>query len=57
MVVREAKTEKRELQKALDALDTSSLLGIVLNGSNNQHKSYYTYYGTSQASVTPKQDK
>ena len=58
MVVREAKTEKRELQKALDALDTSSLLGIVLNGSsNNQHKSYYTYYGTSQASITPKQDK
>jgi capsular exopolysaccharide synthesis family protein len=58
MVVREAKTEKRQLQKALDALESSSLLGIVLNGSsNNQHKSYYTYYATSQASVTPKREK
>jgi capsular exopolysaccharide synthesis family protein len=58
MVVREAKTEKRQLQKALDALDSSTLLGVVLNGSsNNEHKSYYTYYGASRTSVIPEQDK
>jgi capsular exopolysaccharide synthesis family protein len=54
LVVREAKTEKRQLQKAIDALDSSSLLGVVLNSSsNNEHKSYYTYYGTSHNSETP----
>jgi capsular exopolysaccharide synthesis family protein len=58
MVVREAKTEKRQLQKALDALDSSTLLGVVLNSSsNNEHKSYYTYYGTSRTNTTPEQAK
>ena len=56
MVVREARTEKRQLQKALDALDSSTLLGVVLNSSsNNEHKSYYTYYGASRTDATPKQ--
>jgi capsular exopolysaccharide synthesis family protein len=48
-VVRESQTEKRLLQKALDALDSSGLVGVVLNSSsNNEHKSYYTYYGNSR---------
>jgi capsular exopolysaccharide synthesis family protein len=54
MVVREAKSEKRQLQRALDALDSTNLIGAVLNGSsNNEHKSYYTYYGTSHNNGTP----
>ena len=47
MIVREAKSEKRQLQKAFDALDSTNLIGVVLNSSsNNEHKSYYTYYST-----------
>jgi capsular exopolysaccharide synthesis family protein len=57
MVVREAKTEKRQLQKALDALESSALLGVVLNSSsNNEHKSYYSYYGVSRTDATPEED-
>src|SRR5262249_53871437 len=56
MVVREAKTEKRQLRKALDALESSTLLGVILNSSsNNEHKSYYTYYGASRTDPTPEQ--
>jgi capsular exopolysaccharide synthesis family protein len=45
MVVREGKTEKRQLEKALELIDKSALIGVVLNDSTNtEHKSYYTYY-------------
>ena len=48
MVVREGKTEKRQLKKALEAIDKSMLLGVVLNGASSaEHKSYYTYYAAS----------
>jgi capsular exopolysaccharide synthesis family protein len=48
MVVREGKTEKRQLQKALEATDKSALVGVVLNSaSNGEHKSYYKYYAAS----------
>ena len=57
MVVRESKTEKRQLQKALDALESSLFLGAVFNSSsNNEHKSYYTYYGASLTNAIPEQD-
>jgi capsular exopolysaccharide synthesis family protein len=56
MVVREARTEKRQLRKALDALESSTLLGVILNSSsNNEHKSYYTYYGASRTDAIPEQ--
>lgn len=49
MVVREGKTQKRQLRRALQDLDQSKLLGLVLNGSNNaDHKNYYQRYGPSQ---------
>ena len=58
MVVREGKTEKRQLQKALEALEGSSLLGVVLNSSTNtEHKSYYTYYNGSQVEIGSEQEK
>ena len=49
MVVREGKTQKRQLRRALQDLDHSKLLGLVLNGSNNaDHKNYYQRYGPQQ---------
>ena len=48
MVVREGKTEKRQLRRALEATDKSALVGVVLNSaSNGEHKSYYKYYAAT----------
>jgi len=50
LVAREGTTEKRQLQRGLEALDQSKLLGMVLNScSNADHTSYYQRY----ASVAP----
>ena len=53
IVARQGKTEKRPLDKALETLDRSALLGVVLNGFSNvlQDKcsKYYNYY----RSLTP----
>jgi capsular exopolysaccharide synthesis family protein len=50
LVVREGKTEKRQLQRGLAALDRSSLLGVVVNGfSGSDNKNYYTRYGPTAA--------
>jgi capsular exopolysaccharide synthesis family protein len=58
MVVREGKTEKRQLQKALEAIEGSPLLGVVLNScTNTEHKSYYTYYNGSQVETGSEQEK
>jgi capsular exopolysaccharide synthesis family protein len=46
LVVRQGKTAKRPLKRALGMLDRSSLLGVVLNGSTNtDHENYYARYG------------
>ena len=46
MVVREGKTQKRQLRRGLQKLDQSKMLGVVLNGSNNvDHDNYYQRYG------------
>jgi len=50
MVAREGVTEKKPLQKAVEAIDPSLMLGIVLNCcSNADHENYYQSYkaGTS----------
>jgi capsular exopolysaccharide synthesis family protein len=47
MVVREGVTQKRQLQSALQELEQSKLLGVVLNSSSNtNHKNYYQRYGS-----------
>jgi len=44
LVVREGKTEKDTLQRGLELLKSSELLGVVLNSCTNPHqKSYYGY--------------
>ena len=55
LVAREGTTEKQQLQRGLEALDQSKLLGMVWNScSNADHGSYYYRY----ASVAPPpQDK
>lgn len=53
LVAREGKTEKKELQRGLNALEPSKLLGLVVNScSNTDHSNYYQRYG-AHASYTP----
>jgi capsular exopolysaccharide synthesis family protein len=45
LVVREGRTQKRQLQKGLSSLDHSRLLGVVVNNcSNTDHEDYYARY-------------
>ncbi|MGO9085585.1 MAG: CpsD/CapB family tyrosine-protein kinase [Candidatus Sulfotelmatobacter sp.] len=45
LVAREGKTEKAQLQRGLEILKKSDLLGVVLNGCvNPNHKNYYQRY-------------
>lgn len=52
LVTREGKTEKQSLQKGLEMLDRSRLLGVVLNSSSNTDDNYYyqRYTTTTPAS-------
>jgi capsular exopolysaccharide synthesis family protein len=45
-VVREGVTERKTLQRAVDALDKANLLGVVVNSSSSsrEHKYYYSRY-------------
>ncbi|MBS1850165.1 MAG: CpsD/CapB family tyrosine-protein kinase [Acidobacteria bacterium] len=58
LVAREGVTEKRQLQRGLQVLDQSKLLGVVLNGSTNTDSTnYYQRYGpTSSPSQDPKEE-
>ena len=48
MVVREGFSEKKPLTRALEALDPSTMLGLVVNScSRNELKYYYARYGES----------
>jgi capsular exopolysaccharide synthesis family protein len=50
LVVREGKTEKRQLQRGLTALDRSKLLGVVVNGcTGTDHSNYYSRYSPGAA--------
>jgi capsular exopolysaccharide synthesis family protein len=52
-VAREGKTEKAPLQRGLETLKKSELLGIVLNGcSDSAHKNYYQRYSNSANEIT-----
>lgn len=55
LVVREGKSEKRQLQRGLEAIDKSRLLGMVVNSSSNtDHQDYYSRY--SPAADNPSKD-
>jgi capsular exopolysaccharide synthesis family protein len=53
LVAREGVTEKAHLQRGLEVLKKSDLLGVVLNGCKQPNqKSYYPYYGHQEKSST-----
>lgn len=52
LVVREGTTEKGPLQRGLETLKKTDLLGVVLNGSSNtNHRNYYQRYSASRKTV------
>lgn len=52
LVVREARAEKAALQRGLEILKKSDLLGVVLNGSSSgNHHNYYQRYASAHSSV------
>jgi len=44
LVAREGKTQKAMLQKGLELVKKSELLGVVMNGTNANHDNYYQSY-------------
>jgi len=44
LVAREGKSEKAMLQRGLEMIKKSDLLGVVLNGSSHAHQDYYQKY-------------
>jgi capsular exopolysaccharide synthesis family protein len=50
LVTRKGTTEKQQLQRGLDAIDKSKLLGALVNSSaNTAHSDYYERYSSSTA--------
>ena len=50
LVTRQGTTEKRQLQRGLEALEQSKLLGALVNGSTTTaHSNYYYHYGSPTA--------
>ena len=49
MVAREGTTRRRQLQRGLQEMDQSKLLGVVLNSSTNtDHDNYYQRYSPTR---------
>jgi Mrp family chromosome partitioning ATPase len=54
LVARVGKTQKTQLERALDHVKKSDLLGVVLNGSEeSNYKGYYSYYSPGTKSTPP----
>jgi capsular exopolysaccharide synthesis family protein len=55
LVVREGRTQKKQLQRALATLDHSRMLGVVVNNcTNTDHEDYYARYNSG--ALVPPQD-
>jgi len=55
LVAREGTTKKRELQRGLEMLDHSKVLGLVLNSSDSTDQgNYYQRYGQTQSAAQAK---
>ena len=49
LVTREGVCEKKQLERALEVIDQSTMLGVVVNScSSNEQKYYYARYGTAE---------
>jgi capsular exopolysaccharide synthesis family protein len=55
LVVRHGTTEKEQLQRGLETIESEKLLGALLNGSTRTSRShyYYTYSGAPQSTKSP----
>jgi len=54
LVTRKNVTEKQQLQRGLEALERSKLLGALVNGSTDAaHSDYYQRYGPAASSPGP----
>jgi capsular exopolysaccharide synthesis family protein len=54
LVARVGKTQKAQLERALDVVKKSDLLGVVLNGSDeSNYKGYYPYYSPGTRATSP----
>ena len=52
LVARQGITQKRQLQRGLQVLDSSKLLGVVLNGSSStDNNNYYQRYSRSSPPI------
>jgi capsular exopolysaccharide synthesis family protein len=50
LVTREGVCDKKQLVRAVEAIDKSAMLGVVVNScSRNEHKYYYSRYGSAAA--------
>lgn len=55
LVARHGVTQKRQLQRGVDALDPQKLIGAVINSTTNLFDHDYYYYGASTKTQTPSQ--
>jgi capsular exopolysaccharide synthesis family protein len=57
LVTRKGITEKQQLQRGLDAIEKSKLLGALVNSSSNaSHSDYYQRYSYTSSAVNPSQE-
>jgi capsular exopolysaccharide synthesis family protein len=53
IVARQGTTEKRKLQRGLEAIEPEKLVGALINSSSNAvNNDYYSYYGPRQTAVS-----
>jgi capsular exopolysaccharide synthesis family protein len=53
LVTREGVCEKKQLERAVELLDPSTMIGVVVNSCHsNEQKYYYSRYGTATASLS-----
>ena len=58
LVTRQGTSEKRQLQRGLEAIDKSKLIGALLNcSSNTAHNDYYYHYKPQSASPADKSEQ
>ncbi len=51
LVMREGVCEKKQLERAVEVIDPSTMLGVVVNScSSNEHKYYYSRYSSAASS-------
>lgn len=53
LITRQGTTERRQLERGLEALDSQKLLGVIMNSSTNSSDHEYYYYSRPSSSSRP----